>query len=117
MVEKNPNLKYKRVCVDRKFLETIPFDYQYWEVNDLDIKKTFWEPYERENPQPIDVIVIGNYQTKKMNKWIDVENYDQNEKEVVIIQINNICAIETDDYKTTRKYDFTMDSRNKRKTR
>lgn len=61
LIEKDPSNAYRSVCVDRRYLQSIPEDFTYYDISDIEERWCVWEPENHENEIQRRVIVIGNY--------------------------------------------------------
>ena len=61
MVEENPSLKYKDVCIDTRVGRDNSEFYTYYSVNDVETHSCIWNAEESENENQRTVVVIGNY--------------------------------------------------------
>ena len=61
MIEKDPSLAYKEVCIDTELGKSKAPYFKYYAVSDVEVHNCVWNPEESENENQRDVIVIGNY--------------------------------------------------------
>jgi hypothetical protein len=61
LVEKDPSLKYSKVCIDTEFGKSNAPYFKYYEIPDVEIRYCVWNPEETENMNERRVVVLGNY--------------------------------------------------------
>lgn len=62
MIEKDPSVAFKKVCVDRRYTDSNhKGDMQFKEVSEIETHWCIWEPGNFEIESQRQVVVIGNY--------------------------------------------------------
>jgi hypothetical protein len=61
MVDKNPRLAFKEVCIDRRYALHQCEDFTFIPIQDVETRWCVWNPEETVNEVQREVVVIGNY--------------------------------------------------------
>ena len=61
LVEKDPKMAYREVCLDRRFVEAQCKEWTFIQIPDVETRWCIWNSEESMNEIQREVVVLGNY--------------------------------------------------------